>query len=123
MGIQYRELPIDPALQPYVRLIWTLEVEGIAAFGAPERILPDGGVEVIFHYGKPFDMRYAGEAFSRQPTASVVSQTRRYVEIRPSGPSGFMSVRFHRWGARHFIDVPLNELADRLDACGSDLGA
>jgi len=113
-GVRYAELPIDVALTPYVRLIWSLETDGAAAFGAPERIVPDGVFEVIFHYGTPFEMRFDGEPFKRQPKIAVVSQTQRFVEIRPFGPSGFISVRFQPWGMYHFVGVPLNEFADRL---------
>lgn len=108
-----RELtPCEP-LRPYVRLIWLLEIDDPAEFGAPERIAPDGLLEVVFHYRTPFACRHAGEEFVRQPTSVAVSQTRRFVEIRPEGPSGFISVRFQPWGAHHFVPFPLTELADR----------
>ncbi len=112
--VSYRELSVNPALVPYVRLVWAMETSGQAAFGPAERILPDGVIETIFHYGLPFEMRYAGEAFALQPTACVVSQTRRFIEIRPSGRSGFVAVRFHPWAASRFFSEPLTELADRL---------
>jgi AraC-like DNA-binding protein len=113
-------MPIDPALAPYVRLIWTLEVDHPAAFGAPERIVPDGIVEVVFHYGTPFDQRVGQGAFVRQPRTLVVSQTRRFIEIRPPGAGGFVSVRFHPWGACHFFGVPVRAFADST-VCASDL--
>jgi AraC-like DNA-binding protein len=103
-----------PHSRHHVRLIWSLEIDDVRTFGPPERIVPDGIVEVIFHHGTPFDMRYDGEPFMRQPTIAVVSQTRRFSEIRPAGPSGFISVRFQPWGTCQFVDVPLIELADRL---------
>ncbi len=113
-AIRYSELPVRPILAPYVRLIWSLEVDAAADFGPAERIVPDAIVEIVFHYGRPFDMRYAGEAFTRQPPIAIVSQTRRFIEIRPSAPSGFLSVRFHPWGAQRFFAPPLTTLADRL---------
>jgi len=113
-GVRYVELPIDARLAPYVRLVWSLEADRAAAFGAAERIFPDGIFEVIFHYGTPFDMRFDGEPFKAHPTIAVVSQGQRFVEIRPSGPSGFISVRFQPWGFYHFLGLPLVEFADRL---------
>jgi AraC-like DNA-binding protein len=111
--VRSRELiPAEP-LRPYVRLIWLLELDDPAEFGPPERIGPDGLLELVFHYRTPLACRYDGEAFERQPRSVAVSQTRRFVEIRPEGPSGLIAVRFHPWGAYHFFHPPVSELADR----------
>lgn len=104
-------------LRPYVRLIWVLEVDQADSFGSPERVLPDGLVEVVFHWRTPLVCRYDGEEFTRQPRSIAVSQTRRFVEFRPQGACGFISARFHPWGACHFLGLPLSELADcQVDA-------
>jgi AraC-like DNA-binding protein len=111
--MRYCEFPPHPRLAPYVRLIWSLELDGAAAMGAPERILPDGLVEAVFHWATPFAQRFDGDAAAIQPRSLVVSQTRRYLEIWPTGRSGFMSVRFHRWGGYHFFAQPVAAFADR----------
>jgi len=111
--LRSRELiPCEP-LRLYVRLIWLLELDDPASFGPPERIGPDGLLELVFHYRTPLACRYDGEKFERQPRSVAVSQTRRFLEIRPEGASGLVSVRFHPWGAYHFFPVPVSELADR----------
>jgi AraC-like DNA-binding protein len=103
----------DPSLARHVQCFTVLELDDPASFGSPERILPDGIVEIVFHYGAPFAMRYAGESFRVQPTSLAVSQTRRFVEIRPTGRSGFVSARLFPWGACHLFDLPVEEFADR----------
>ena len=113
-GVRYAEVPVHPTLSPYVQLIWTLDVDLPASFGAAERIVPDGIVEAIFHYRTPFNMRYGLAPFSRQPTSLVVSQTRSFIEIEPAGASGFISVRFHPWGACHFFQPPVSAFANQM---------
>ncbi|MFQ5527822.1 MAG: helix-turn-helix domain-containing protein [Thermoanaerobaculia bacterium] len=108
-----RELIPCEQLRPFVRLIWVLELDEPADFGPPERISPDGLLELVFHYSTPLACRYDGEGFERQPRSVAVSQTRRFLEIRPDGASGLVSVRFHPWGAYHFFGLPVSELADR----------
>lgn len=108
-----RELIPGGPLRPYVRLLWLFELDEPDAFGPPERIAPDGLLEVVFHYGAPFRCRYDGEKFERQPRSVAVSQTRRFVEIAPAGASGLVSVRFQPWGACQFLGLPLSEIADR----------
>lgn len=70
-------------------------------------------------------MRYAGAPFSRQPTSLVVSQTRSFIEIEPTGASGFISVRFHPWGACHFFQPSVSAFANQAvtaaDLWGNDV--
>lgn len=108
-----RELLPCVSLRPYVRQFWILELDDPLAFGPPERIVPDGLVEVVFHYRAPLLCRYDGERFERQPRSVAVSQTRRFLEIRPERETGFLSVRFQPWGAYHFFANPVSEIADR----------
>jgi AraC-like DNA-binding protein len=101
-------------LRPYVQLIWCFELDSSAEPCPPERIAPDGVVELVVHYGDPITVRFAGEELATQPRSSAVTLTRRFAEIRPRGSTGFVSVRFRPWGAHHFLSLPISELADRL---------
>ena len=112
--MRHLEICPSPWLRPHVQLIWCLELEHPDEFGPPERIAPDGIVELVFHYRRPMAIRFAGEPFTLQPASSVVSQTRRFVEICPRGPTGLISVRFHPWGAVRFLGRPVSEIADRM---------
>ena len=112
--MRYLELAPPPLLQPYVRLLWSLELETPEDFGPPERIASDGIVEMVFHYRVPMAVRYAREPFAVQPRSSLVSQTRRFMEIEPTGPTGLISVRFQPWGAHHFFEPPVSELSDQV---------
>jgi AraC-like DNA-binding protein len=111
--MKHLELLPCPSLRPYVQLIWCFELDGTESFGPAERIAPDGIVEMVFHYRDPMAIRFGGERFVVQPRSSIVSQTRRYVEIRPAGPAGFVSVRLRPWGAHHFLAPPVSQIADR----------
>ncbi len=112
--MKYLELAPSPALRPYARLLWCLELETPVEFGPPERIAPDGIVELVFHYRVPMAIRFAQEPFALQARSSVVTQTRRFLEIQPGGPTGLISVRFNPWGAYHFFEPPVSELADQV---------
>ncbi len=112
--MRYFELSPREELAPYVRSIWGLELNSAAAFGPPDRIMPDGAVEIVFHFGTPFSMRFAGEDFARQPRSFAVLQAGKYLEIKPAGRSGFVAVRFHPWGACRFMPLPIHELTDRV---------
>ncbi len=111
--MRFREVAPCPALGPYVRLYWLLELDDPLVFGPPERVGPDGLLELVFHYGEPMACRFDGERFERQPRSVAISQTRRFLEFKPEGKSGLLSVRFQPWGACHFLHPPLSAIADR----------
>jgi hypothetical protein len=83
--VRYEEFLPSPRLVPWIRLIWTLEFDDPRSFGPPERILPDGIVEAIFHWGVPFTTAIGGAAAARQPQSFAIAQTRRFIEIAPVG--------------------------------------
>jgi len=112
--VTFVELEPSPPLRPYVRLIWCLELDTPGEFGPPERIAPDGIVELVFHYRDEISVRFADREFAPQPRSSLVCQTRRYVEISPRRKTGLVSVRFRPGGALHFLPMPVSELADRV---------
>jgi AraC-like DNA-binding protein len=117
-AVRYREFAPQPALAPWIRLIWTLELDDWRAFGPPERILPDGIVELVFHWGEPFTTAFAGRAAELQPRSFAIAQARSFVEIAPRGRSGFVSVRFEPGGVCHFMRPPVSSFTDSLAAAG-----
>ena len=114
-----REFTPSAPLQPYVRLIWLLEIDEPVITAPPERVTPDGLVELVFHYRTPVACRYDGESFEPQPRSVAVSQTRRFLEFQPAGRTGLISVRFQPWGAYQFLDTPVAEFSDRQYPCAA----
>jgi AraC-like DNA-binding protein len=102
--LTYRELPPPARLAPYVRCFWTLEGRSPAA---PERILPDGSFELVFHLGDPF--RQDGIA---QPRALLIGQLQRPTLVQPPEQPRVLGVRFHAGGAAPFFRLPMHELRD-----------
>jgi AraC-like DNA-binding protein len=111
--LRYREHPIHPALADFVKCVWSLESDGAVFDASSERILPEGCVELVFHYASPLLSRYAGAATFEQPRSFVVGQMRRFLEITPHGRVGFVAIRFTVRGAYLFFPGPLSELTNR----------
>jgi len=108
--LTYRELPPPAPLAPYVRCIWTLEGSSPAA---PERILPDGSFELVFHLGDPF--RENGLTQSR---ALLVGQLQRAVLVQPPERPHVLGIRFRPGGAAPFFRLPMSELRDQIVPAG-----
>jgi AraC-like DNA-binding protein len=79
-----------------------------------ERILPDGCVELVFHFRDPFRTDFANGNNAIQPRSFVVGQMRRFLDISPAGRIGFIAIRFYARGAYHFFPGPLDQVAAEL---------
>jgi Domain of unknown function (DUF6597) len=73
-ALRIREYAVDPALAPFVKSVWSLESDGRVCEPARERILPDGCVELVFHFNDPFRSYFANGDRAVQPRSFVVGQ-------------------------------------------------
>src|SRR5262245_24843774 len=84
--LAYHERPTAAELTPFVRALWRLEAGGPDDPGDArdpasrvEPILPDGCVEIVFHFGEPFFERSAAGTMLRQSSALLVGPSSRPV--------------------------------------------
>ena len=110
--MKYLEFTPGQDLSPYVQLIWIMEAETPGEVCPREKILPDGIVEIVFHYREPFITYYQDGRKLKQPMGFAVSQMRKYIEIESDGPVGFVSVRLYPWGGHHFFEHPVKDFLD-----------
>src|SRR4051812_30255322 len=79
------------ALADSVKAIWCARGTK-AEFDAPEPIVPDGCVEIVFNLGDPFFNAQTGEL---QPRDLLAGQMTRPVIALPTGDVDLMGVRLH----------------------------
>ena len=110
--MDYRELEPDPRLTPWVRCYWQMEADGDGH--EPERIIPDGCSELVFHFGDSFRIHHSDGRVLPQPRCLAVGQIRRFVLLEPTGRVGVFGVRFHPAGMHPVLDESsARELRDR----------
>jgi AraC-like DNA-binding protein len=113
--MDYRELTPDPRLRPYIRCYWTLRAP--AAPGAsPQRVLPDGCVEMIINVGSRFIRHSPDGTSEKQPVALLVGPTTRHMSISPTGDIRLIGIRFAPGGALPFLSVSPAEIRDAAPA-------
>ena len=115
--MHYREIKPTPPLRSFVECFWTLEGDGSADPSPPERILPDGCVELILNFGDRFLQHVDGER-RRQPRNFIVGQMTGPILISASGVVQLLGIRFQPGGTRRFLDLPANEITDRVVELG-----
>jgi AraC-like DNA-binding protein len=110
--VQYFEMTPSALLAPYIRSYWFLEGNIPAAMLQPERIFPDGCMELIIHYGDAFQ-RVTGNTIEKQPTGFVFGQLEHFIELLPGAVTGVMGIKFYPYGLSHFTHVPVNEFREQ----------
>ena len=113
--MRYREIKPSTPLRSFVECFWTLD--GSVDSSAPERILPDGCVELILNFGDRFVQHVDGER-RRQPRNFIVGQMTGPVLISPTGTVQLLGIRFQPGGTRPFLDLPASEIADQVVELG-----
>lgn len=116
--MRYQEIPPSPPLAPFVECLWTLHDEGKPEPSEPQRILPDGCVELILNFADPFQ-RYTSSGPHRQPLQFLVGQMEHHLTIEPTGRVDLVGVRFRPAGAFPFVQSSLLSLTGRIEPLDS----
>lgn len=111
--MNYFEEKPRPALSQYLECFWFASSDA-APVRVPERVLPDGCIEWIFHLGTPFRRLSQTNEWELQPRSFVVGELTRFILLQPAGPVATMGVRFRPGGAYRFLPFPVHLLTDRF---------
>jgi AraC-like DNA-binding protein len=119
--VNYIERKPQPALSEQVECFWFASSDAAPA-GLPERVLPDGCLEWIFHLGAPFRRLNPAHEWETQPRSFVVGELTRFILLQPTGPVDTMGVRFRPGGAYRFLPFPVGLLTDSFVSTGDIWG-
>ena len=119
--MRYTEVPPVEPLRPFIRCFWTMRAPRAALNPTPERVLPDGTVEMVFNLSDPFEHHRDADAILRQPEELIVGELVGPMMIGATGAVDLVGIRFRPGGAGPFLTVPLAELTGRscevIDGC------
>ena len=105
-----------PELQPFVKCFWTLTDDDVIKSPVRQRVLPDGCMEMIFHYADLYQQYFEDGSSIIQPRSFVFGQITTYIEIAPTGITGLVAARFLPDGLKPFLDIPVSSLANKAVA-------
>jgi AraC-like DNA-binding protein len=114
MPLRYEQFSPHGELHRWVECYWRLTGEaGLAPH--PQRILPDGYVEIILHLGDPFLRVDEGTTAVRQARTLFAGQMIRPVRVMATGRTCVWGIRLHPWAAAAVAGMPASELTDRIE--------
>lgn len=99
-------------LSTLVKCYWTLESPK-AEKPNRQTIVPDGCMEMIFHYGDLYKQYMENGSSIIQPRCFVFGQLTKPLEIEPTGKTGIFSVRFYPDGFLPFATIAIKEIENK----------
>jgi AraC-like DNA-binding protein len=110
--MKYQAYTPASELIPFVKCYWTLEDDANQE-AARQRIVPDGCMELIIHFGDPYRQFFENGTSIIQPRAFVFGQITNYIEIAPTGNSGIIAARFLPDGLSPLIELHVSTLENK----------
>jgi AraC-like DNA-binding protein len=101
------------ALSSFISFYWILEMDSSLAFSAKQRIIPNGCVELIFHFGDRLNTIFPDQKPEKQPQSLISGQSTKFYDVEQSGKTGMLSILFKPHGARMFFDLPISEITNQ----------
>jgi AraC-like DNA-binding protein len=108
--MRYAQYAPSPALASVVEWYWVLEGSDGAE---PQPIVPDGRVEIIFHFGDRFDRHHPGGIVERQDPALLVGQLLAPIRIGCRGRAGVAAIRLRPAAVRVLAGCAAADLTGR----------
>jgi AraC-like DNA-binding protein len=117
--MHYHEIQPKLPVAQFVECFWTLENGDVGETEIePDRILPDGCVELILNFGAQFQEHLENEKQVRQPLHFLVGQMTTPLLISPTGIVQLIGIRFHPGGTLPFFSLPMQEITNRVVELG-----
>lgn len=110
--MNYQVYAPSPVLRDFIKCFWTLDDKASEA-PVKQRIVPDGCMEMIFHYGDLYRQYFEDGSSVLQPKSFVFGQITNHIEIAPTGISGIVAARFLPGGLMPFLEIPVADLENK----------
>lgn len=121
--MDYKTYAPNTDLSAFIKCYWSLEAP-INNKPEKQRIMPDGCMEMIFHYGDLYKQYFDESRYIIQPKSFVFGQITHPLDIEPTGEIGIFAIRFHPDGFAPFVTMPINNMENRavplLELFGKD---
>lgn len=103
---------IIPELQPFIKVISSIENLIDSTSPCTFRVLPDTCVEIFFAYNSQTIAKIKTKTQFDSAKSFVTSRMSTYMDVQLPQNSGSIAVCFHPGAAFHFFDLPMKELTD-----------
>jgi AraC-like DNA-binding protein len=110
--MEYKTYTPASTLSEFVKIFWSLEAPA-RSIPDGQRIVPDGCIEMIFHYGDVYQQFLEEGNVIIQPRSFVFGQVTKPLQIAPTGHTGIVAARFLPNGFAPFTSIAIEAMENR----------
>ena len=107
----YERIIPPESLSHLVDCYWVVENEDTAI--EPQKIIPDGFPEIIFHYRDPYRINISG-TWEAQSRKLLAGQIRNHFMLENTGASGMIGIKFKPDALTKLFDFPMNTITEKV---------
>ncbi len=103
----------DPAkeLKNLIECYWIIEDDDDVP--QQQKIIPDGFVEIIFHYRSPYRINLGGR-WEEQSLSLLAGQIRKHFFLENTGASGIIGIKVKPTALTHLFGLTMHQFTDRV---------
>lgn len=108
--MNFRLIAPAPILSLYIKHYWFLEMEADEGVNELQRVVPNGFIELTFHFAD--HLRKIKFREELQPGIIISGQKTGFFDVLPTGKTQMLSIQFYPHSAGLFFDLPMHELSN-----------
>lgn len=108
----YKRTEASHELSHLIKSFWMIDSEGDAQV-YPQKIIPDGFPEMIFHYGDPYRINISG-TWKTQGKELIAGQIKNHFFLENMGVSKMFAIKFQPWALTELFGLNMSELVNKV---------
>lgn len=105
------EFPPAPLLQPYIKTYWTGEFNAQGNSLLIQQVLPNGYIELIFHFGNYHCLLYQNNNWEKSPNYTLIGLFTKPYEVRFNEKVTVFGIRFKPEGIYSLFKIPASQFS------------
>lgn len=107
----YKQIPPSKYLGSIVKSFWMIDSQDDNSINK-EKIIPDGYIEMIFHYRDTYKSNINGVWRDRKDKYVIAGQIRNHFYLENNGYTGMFGIKFQPWIFKTLFDIDMNPITD-----------
>ncbi|HCX22828.1 MAG: hypothetical protein CMB80_23605 [Flammeovirgaceae bacterium] len=108
----YQRKEPSKELKDLIDCFWIVDSEGDSSL-FPQKIIPDGFPELIFHYGDTYRINISGN-WEVQCRNLIAGQLTKFFYLENTGVSGMIGVKMKPWAIHSLFQLEMSKMLDQV---------
>jgi AraC-like DNA-binding protein len=109
--IIYKQVPASKHLQRFVKSYWMIDGLNDKTI-RKEKIIPDGYLEMVFHYKEPYKSNINGSWRDKRDKYVIAGQISNHFYLENIGYTGMFGIKFQPWAFRTLFNIDMKSITD-----------